>query len=384
MKRKAMPWLLLLAMVSLSLWATGCSKKAEEIRIGYSGPLSGDGAAWGQQEKIALEIAEEAINKAGGVLGKPIKVIKYDDRGDKVEVVNTVKRLITQDKVVAVITHNYSSCSLAAAPVVEEYKVPAVTNMATHPTVTVPEPGKVRPYYFRATFTTVVEGGALANFVSEKGYKNAAVIYDLSQDYSMGLKEGFVNKFKSLGGTIVAEESIKGGEEDFRAVLTSIQAKNPDVIVLTTFYKEGALIVKQARELEIETQFAGGAGLESDVLAQLGGKAVEGMYIITHFTPEDPRPLVQEFREAFKAKANLEPDANGATARDSLYIIIDAIQRANSADPEAIRDALEETSNLEGATGTITIDPATHNPDMDTVATVVKDGKLSFVKRVKP
>ncbi|HHY39557.1 MAG TPA: ABC transporter substrate-binding protein [Clostridia bacterium] len=384
MNRKTLLWLSLLILVSLSVWTAGCSKKAEEIKIGYSGPLSGDGAAWGQQEKFALEVAEKEINDAGGVLGRPIKVIMYDDRGDKVEVVNTVKRLITQDKVVAIITHNYSSCSLAVAPVVEEYKIPTVTNMATHPTVTVPEPGKVRPYYFRATFTTEVEGGALAVFVAEQGFKNAAVIYDLSQDYSMGLKDGFIKKFKSLGGNIVAEESIKGGEEDFRAVLTSIQAKNPDVIILTTFYKEGALIVKQARELGIQTQFAGGAGLESDVLAQLAGKAVEGMYVITHFTPEDPRPIVQEFRKKFKEKANLEPDANGATARDSLYMIVDAIKRANSTDPQAIRDALEKTANLEGATGTITINPATHNPDMDTVATVVKDGKLSFVKRVKP
>lgn len=386
MLRKPLTLLVILTLLVSVSFAAGCGggKQANEIRIGYSGPLSGDAAAWGQQEQWALKVAEKEINDAGGALGKPIKVIMYDDRGDKVEVVNTVKRLITQDKVVAVLTHNFSSCSLAVAPLSEQYKIPFVTNMATHPTVTVPSPGQVRPFYFRATFTTLVEGGSLAVFLAEKGFKKAAVVYDLSQDYSLGLRDAFKNKFTSLGGTVVAEESIKGGEEDFRAAVTRLAAAQPDVIVLTVFYKEGALLIKQARELGVQQQFAGGAGLESDVLTQLAGDAVEGTYIVTHFTPEDPRPIVQDFRSKFKQLANLEPDANGATARDALYMVVEAIKKAGKADPVAVRDALERTSGLEGVTGTITIDPQTHNPRMDSVITQVQGGKLRFIQRVQP
>jgi branched-chain amino acid transport system substrate-binding protein len=363
------------------------ASKAKEIKIGWSGPLSGDGAAWGQMEQWGVQAAEKEINDAGGVLGRPIKVIFYDDRADKLEVVNSVKRLITRDKVVAVLTHAYSSCCLAVAPLAEQYKVPFVSAMATHPTVTEPTPGsgKPRPNFFRVVLTAVAEGGSLATYVRERGFGKAAVIYDISQDYSLGIRDSFTKKFNSLGGKIVVEESIKGGEEEFRAVLTRIKAANPDVIIFTVYYKEAALLMKQARALGLDQQFAGGNGLESEVLTQLAGPAAEGAYVTTHFSPEDPRPIVQEFRDRFKAEHKIDPDSNAGKAHDALYLVADAIRRAKSDDSKAIRDAIEKTTKLDGVAGTITMNLKTHNPsgsDMPMVILQVKDGALHYVKSV--
>ncbi len=380
----------LVSVLSLSLVVSGlvgCSKSASssEILIGYSGPLSGDCAAYGEQELWGLQVAQNEINAAGGVLGKQIKLVSYDDRADKVELVNICKRLVTEDKVVAVVTHGFSSCSIAAAPVAEQYKIPFVTGMAGHPSVTQPEPGKVRPYYFRMTLTTVDQGGAIARFAKQKGFTNAAVVYDVSQDYSVSLKDGFKDVFTQAGGTVVAEESIKSGEEDFRAVVTSISAKNPDVIVLMLYYKEAALLIKQARDLALEQPFVGCDTLQSDVLLQLGGSAVEGTYIATYFTPDDPSDKVQQFRTKFKEiSKGVEPDTNGAKTYDALFAITEAIKKANKVDSVAIRDALESVS-IQGVTGTITIDPATHNPDPEKLGILfiqVKDGKFQFAERI--
>ncbi|NPV69355.1 MAG: ABC transporter substrate-binding protein [Firmicutes bacterium] len=358
--------------------------KDDVIKIGYTGPLSGDAAAWGQQEKMGITLAEEEINAKGGVLGKKIQVVQYDDRGDKVEVVNVVRRLINQDNVVAIVGENMSSMSLAMAPVVEEAKVAAISTMAIHPSVTQPAPDQVRKYFFRVSFTSPVEGGGVAWAAGEKlKAKKVAVIYDVSQDYSKTLLGVFKEKFPKWGGQIVAEETIKGGEEDFKAILTRVKAKNPDLIALTIYYKEAALIIKQARDLGIKAPFVGGGGLDSDDFVKIGGKATEGTYIVTHWSPEDPSPKNQEFRKAFKAKWNVEPDCNAAAAYDALYIIVDSIKRAGKADREAVRDQIEATRDFPAVTGAITFDPKTHNPKLHPVLLQVKDGKFAFIEATK-
>ncbi|HHV78863.1 MAG TPA: ABC transporter substrate-binding protein [Firmicutes bacterium] len=382
---KRLVWALLAAGLATTLVA-GCSSGTSEIRIGHYAPISGDMAAWGQMEKKALDLAVEEVNKAGGILGKPVKLFSYDDKGDKVEAVNVAKKLVSQDKVCVVIGENTSSASMAVAPVLEQAKIPAISTAGTNPKVTEPEPGKVRPYYFRVCFIDPFQGRAIASYAYKKmNARRVAILYDLSQDYSLGLTEFFKSTFTELGGQVVAEETFKGGEEDFRAQLTRIKPSAPDVIFLPIYYKEAALIMKQARELGIQSKFVGGDGLESQVLIDLGGPAVEGVAYTSHYSAEDPSPIVQNFIKKFKEKYKEDPDLNAVLAYDAFYMAIDAIKRAGSADPVKIRDALENTKELELVSGRVTIDPKTHNPkDKDAVIITVKNGKFTFTERIRP
>ncbi|MGB9867346.1 MAG: ABC transporter substrate-binding protein [Bacillota bacterium] len=376
----------ILGLALVASLVSGCAQGTSEIRIGHYAPMSGDMAAWGQMEKKAIDLAVEEVNKAGGVLGKPVKVFSYDDKGDKVEAVNVAKKLVSQDKVCVIIGENTSSASMAVAPVLEEAKIPAIATAATNPKVTEPEPGKVRPYYFRVCFIDPFQGRAIASYAYKKmNARKVAILYDLSQDYSLGLTEFFKSTFTELGGQVVAQETFKGGEEDFRAQLTRIKPPEPDVIFLPIYYKEAALIMKQARELGIQSKFVGGDGLESQVLVDLGGPAVEGVCYTSHYSPEDPSPVVQNFIKKFKEKYKEDPDLNAVLAYDAFYMAIDAIKRAGAADPAKIRDALENTKDLELVSGKITSDPKTHNPkDKDAVIITVKGGKFTFTERIRP
>lgn len=363
----------------------GAAAPEGDIIIGHFAPLSGDTAAWGQMEIKGVQLAEEEVNKAGGVLGRKIKIISYDDAGDKVQAVNVAKKLISQDKAVVLIGSQTSSNSMAANTVCEQLKVAAIGTAATNPRVTVDENGKLRPYYFRVCFIDPFQGRALAYFAAKRlNFKKAAILYDLTEDYSVGLNEAFQENFKELGGEIVCVESFKAGDEDFRAQLTKIKEYDPDMILIPIYYKEGALAMKQARELGIDATFIGGDGLESQVLIELAAGAAEGVYFSSHYSVDDPSPEVQGFIERFKAKFNGEvPDVNSALGYDAVMMAVDAIKRAGKAEPEAVRAALEQVSGLKGVTGTLTIDPATHNPlDKTVVINTVKDGKIAFVERL--
>jgi branched-chain amino acid transport system substrate-binding protein len=361
----------------------GCAGSQGDILIGHFCPMSGDTAAWGQMEIKGVQLAQDEINAAGGVLGRKIKVISYDDRGDKVEAVNVVRKLIS-DKVVAIVGEQTSSASMAAGPIVANSKIPAIGTAATNPRVTVGEDGKLNPWYFRVCFIDPFQGRALAFYALKKLNKTkAAILYDIGEDYAVGLAEAFKTNFTELGGQVVAMETFKGGEEDFRAQLTRIKPLKPDVICIPIYYKEAALAMKQARELGIAATFIGGDGLESPTLVELGGIAVEGCVFSSHYSSEDTTPKVRNFIQAFKAKFNEEPDVNSALGYDAVYIIVDAIKRAGKADPQAIRDAMEKTKGLECVTGTITVDPQTHNPiDKTIVINEVRGGRIAFLERL--
>ncbi|MGE5484022.1 MAG: ABC transporter substrate-binding protein [Ignavibacteriales bacterium] len=373
----------LLVCMVLTLLA-GCGGSKGDIIIGHFAPMSGDTAAWGQMEIKGIQLAEEEINKAGGVLGRKIKIVSYDDRGDKVEAVNVVKKLISE-KAVAIVGEQTSSASMAAGPIVAAAKVPAIGTASTNPRVTVGDDGKLNPWYFRVCFIDPFQGRALAFYSVKKLNKTkAAILYDIGEDYAVGLADSFKKNFAELGGTVVATETFKGGEEDFRAQLTRIKQFNPEIIVIPIYYKEAALAMKQARELGIDAVFMGGDGLESPTLTDLAGPAAEGCIFTSHYSSQDTTPTVRKFIENYKAKFNgEEPDVNTALGYDGVYIVVDAIKRAGKVDSQAIRDAMEQTKGLECVTGTITMDPATHNPlDKSIVVNVVKDGKIQFLERL--
>jgi branched-chain amino acid transport system substrate-binding protein len=354
------------------------------IKIGFFDVLTGAEAFNGQHDRDGVLLTVDMINKAGGILGKKIEVVVYDDRGDQLEAVNAVKRLIYEDKVVAIIGCNSSGRNIAVAPVAEEGKVPIISVIATNPRVTVPEEGKLMKYTFRVCFIDSYTGEVSAKFaMRDLGAKKAAILYEISSDYSTGVRDWFTQAWLKIGGEIVADEAFKAGDVDFRPQLTHIKGANPDVILMPFMFPQVALCAKQARDLGITTTMLGGDGWDSPVLLEMAGPAVEGSYFITHGNKD--APIVQDFRKAFKEKFNKDIMINSILAHDAMIMLQAAIEKAGSTDPVAIRDALESLQGVVVYTGTINVDPKTHNP-VGKAACVnkVENNEFVFVKQFDP
>ncbi|MEJ5273024.1 MAG: ABC transporter substrate-binding protein [Spirochaetota bacterium] len=379
MKRNLMFILFTLVVVLLIGFAfAGCKKEAKEIVIGGVGPVSGEAATFGQSTKEGCELAVEEWNAAGGLLGKTIKLIYQDDKGDPTEAATVWTKLITQDKVVAIVGTVMSKCSLAGAPISQQYKVPMISPTSTNPKVT-----EVGDYIFRACFIDPFQGTVGAKFAYENlNARKAACIFDVGNDYTKGLSEFFRDKFTELGGTIVAFEAHPTGITDFKAQLTKIIAAKPDVIYISDYYNDVALIAKQARELGFNGPLVGGDGWDSPDLVKIGGTAVENGYFTNHFSKDDPRPIVQEFVKKYQAKFGKVPDALAALAYDAMYIMLDAIKRAGSTDPEKIKKALAET-NINVVSGLVTFDK-NRNPIKSAVIIAIKNGQQVYQATVNP
>ena len=353
----------------------------EPIVIGVFEPMTGPYAAGGQLTMEGINLAAEQVTE---VLGRPIELVLIDNKSEKVEASNAVSRLIQFNKASVIIGSYGSAVAIPGSEVANAAGVPMIGCSPTNPLVTL---GK--PYAFRVCFIDPFQGSVMAKFaVNELGAKTAVIIQDIASDYSVGLSHYFQNSFKALTGdnkSISGVISYQTGDQDFTAQLAYAQGKNPDVIFIpAASYGEAALIIKQARELGIESQFLGGDTWEVPEFLQVGGAAVEGSYFSTHFDVSvAPTPKAAEFIEAFKAKYGVEPSAFSALGYDAFMLAVDAIKRAGSAVPEDIKNALSETVAFEGVTGYITID---ENGDAikDAIVRKVENGAFKFVSVVKP
>jgi len=379
----------LCAVLVVALALVGCAgggAKSDVIKVGWFGALTGDQAVWGENELNTVKMLFEEYNAKGGVEvgGKKYKleVIGYDNKGDAQEAVNVTKRLTGQDKVVAILGPNASGNAIPIAPILEQAKVPDIATVATNPKVTVMD-GKVKPYNFRVCFIDPYQGAVAAGYAFEKlGLKKAAILYDVSDDYSQGLREFFIASFKKLGGEIVADESFNGGDVDFRAQLSKIKAANPEVIFMPYFFKEVALSANQARELGMKQVMMGGDGWPSEQLISMGGKAVEGSFFVNHLDYDDPD--VADYKARYKAKFGKETELNGYLVHDAVLMLVDALKRAGKVDGEAVAKALV-TTDLKGITGKIKIGAETHNPEgKDAAILKIVDGKYIFQGKYAP
>jgi branched-chain amino acid transport system substrate-binding protein len=364
-----------------ALVAAGCAPggNSKEIVIGEYGSLTGNTATFGQSTKNGSEMAFAEINQAGGLLGKQVKLIVEDDQSKPEEAATAVTKLINQNSVQAVLGEVASSRSLAAAPICQGAKIPMVTPSSTNPKVT-----QVGDYIFRICFTDIQQGEADAKFAAKSlKLKKAAILYDVRNDYSVGLRLVFMQKFKEYGGEIVAEQSYSEGDSDFRAQLTQLKSANPEIIYVPGYYTEVGTIARQARDLGLTVPLSGGDGWDSPRLWEIGGKALNGCYFSNHYSVDDPSPAVQKFVADYKAKYGNTPDALAALGYDAARILADAIKRAESTDGQKVRDALAVTKNFTGVTGMITID-AERNAIKPVVILKVQDGKFVFQERIEP
>lgn len=377
---------LLLVAILISTLLAGCGGAQETgsdtgpIKIGVFEPITGASAAGGQMTVEGIELANELMPE---VLGRPVELVIVDNKSDKVEAANAVSSLIDKDNVVAIIGSYGSSLSMAAGDIVKEKKIPAVGCSPTNPLVTLNN-----DYYFRVCFIDPFQGTVMANYaVNELGAKTAAIIQDVTQDYSVGLSKYFEDAFKELTGdenSIVAKASYNTGDQDFTAQLTNVSSANPDVIFAPGNYGESALLIKQARDQGITTPILGGDTWESPEFLSIGGDAVEGAVFSTHFTAEAPVTEVsEEFLAKYEEKFNKAANAFAALGYDAYMVILDAIERAGAATPEAIRDALSETEDFTGATGHITLD---ENGDAVKSAIIkkVENGDFVYLTTVEP
>ena len=357
----------------------GGSNADNEILIGEYSSLTGTAATFGTSTHNALTLAIQEINDAGGVLGKKIKVLTEDDQSRPEEAATVVTKLITRDKVKAIIGEVASSRSLAAAPICQANGIPMVSPASTNPRVT-----QTGDYIFRICFIDPFQGTVCANFAynSLKG-RRAAILKDVRNEYSIGLAEFFTNKFKELGGTIVAEQAYSEGDNDFKAQVTALKAASPDLVFVPGYYTEVALICKQARELNVNVPFLGGDGWDSGKLIEIGGNAMENTFFCTHYSAMDTSAIIQNFVQKYRAKYNEVPDANAVLGYDATKLLVDAIQRAGTIDGPKLRDALASTKDFRGVTGMITINNE-RNATKAAVMLAVKDGKLTYRETVRP
>lgn len=358
----------------------------EPIKIGYLATLTGDGATWGQHERDGALLAIKELNEAGGVLGRPLELVYYDVRGRQEDAIQAARRLIHEDKVVAIGGTNYSGLNIAIASVVNSGEVPQIGTASTNPAVTVdPMTNTVRPYMFRLCYTDPYQGKVMADYLVNKlGVKSTAVITDIGSDYSEGLKEFFLARIEELGCEMKGVWSFRGGDVDFRAQLTEMKATGVEAVALPILYKEMGLIMKQAAELDWKPLFIGGDGF-SPSMHEIAGDAMEGSYWVYSMDLSNPQMiyLLSRFEKEYGAPA-AEP-GNVAYAYDLVTWVADAMRRAGSADPKAIRDAMEDTQNLRLVHFTLTVDKATHNPLNKPAAMMLwKNQQLDFLEMWAP
>ena len=371
---------LLLALFGGVIAITSCNKKQETgIPIGQFTSLTGAQATFGQSNDRGVQLAVEEINAAGGVLGQPLRIITRDNQSKPGETSTVVRELITRNKVVALIGEVASGRSLEAAPIAQRSGIPMISPASTNEKVT-----EVGDHIFRVCFIDPFQGTVCAKFARKNlGVTKAAILTDVSKDYSMGLTKSFREEFTKQGGVISGEQSYSGGDKDFNAQLTAIKADNPQVIFLPAYYTEAPLIIRQARQLGITAPFVGGDGWDSPELIEVGGSSVEGSYFSNHFSEQSKDPRVVAFVDACRKKYKVDPDAMVALGYDSVYLLADAMKRAGTTDPAKVTAALAATKDFPGVTGNITLD-AHRNPTKPAVMLQVKNGKFAFVETIAP
>ncbi len=358
------------------------TKEDEVIKIGVFEPLTGANAAGGALEKEGIELAKKLHPE---VLGKKVEVVYVDNKSDKVEAANAATRLIDQEKVSVIVGSWGSGFSISAGEVIKksDRKVPAIGTSCTNPLVTLNN-----DYYFRVCFIDSFQGNVMANYAyNEVGAKKVGFIIEKTNDYAVGLAKFFEDTFTELTGdenAIVYKGYYQTGDQDFTAQLTSLKESGAEAIFAPGNFTESALIMKQAKELGIDLPILGGDTWETPEVLDIAGEAAEGVVFSTFFDANAKlTDTTTEFLDAYKEEYGKEPAAVTALAYDAYLLALDAIERAGSADPEAIRDALAGTKDFPGAAGLVSLD---ENGDAvkSAVIKTVKDGKFSYLTVVEP
>lgn len=373
------------AMVMLAACETGNDGSASDedtVKLGSMFELTGAAAAYGTSMNNAVQMAVEEINAEGGINGQKVEIVEYDTKTDETEAASITTRLGTRDNVSAIIGPATTGSMQAAIPSANQAEVAIMSPTATDDNVLTAEDGSVHPYAWRTSFTNSFQGGALAQFANENLFAEKAVIFsDNSSDYAIGLSETFQNNFD---GEVVSHENFSEGEPDFSAVLTNISNLNFDVLFVPGYYEEAGPIIKQAREMGINQPILGPDGMGSDILSELAGaENMNEIYYTSHFVVTSDDPEVKEFVTNYEEEFGVEPDMFTGLAYDSVYVIKEAIERSGSIDPVAVNEALADTIDFSGITGTFSFNDK-HDPVKTVNVIEIQNNEEAAVYEVDP
>ena len=339
----------LLAIPALATLVAMPALAQETIRIGFFAPITGPVAADGASAKQSVELAVKDMNAAGGIKGKKIELIIYDDRLNPQEAVAIANKLIEKDQVVGVVSGSYSGPTRVTAPIFAKAGVPMVAGYAVHPDVT-----KAGESNFRNGFLGEVEGGAAGEYAVKVLKSKSPAVISMDNDFGREISAGFIKRAEKLGAKVTVQQVYKyPGEKDFRPFLTRIKETKPDLIFAAGYYDVAALIVRQAKELGIAAPVLAEEGFDSPKFIELAGKDAEGVIIATNLDRDDPRPVVQNFLKNYRQAYNIDPDMVGASSYDAFMILANAVERAGSTDRQAVIKALLATKDYNGLTGKI-------------------------------
>jgi branched-chain amino acid transport system substrate-binding protein len=344
--------IVLISVIAGFIYWTG-SSQGNVIKIGWFGPLTGWAASDGTSSLRGAQLAVEQINESGGINGKKIQLIYYDDQADPTQAVSVVRKLIEQDQVVGIISGSYSGATRAAAPIAQNASIPMVVAYAVHPAIT-----QTGDYIFRAIYLGQSLGIGMAKFAYYGlNARTVAIIWD-NIDYGTSISTGFITEFRSLGGNITYQNSFSDSTSDFSSIITEIKSlpKQPDLLVGVSYYTQGGQIVAQARAAGLTCKILGPDGWDSEQFLTVGGNAVNGTYIGTDFARDLPSSIVQNFVTTYMNKYGVMPDMLAASTFDAVHILVNAIINAGSLNGNSIRIALTQT-HYNGVTGSnITFD----------------------------
>lgn len=341
--------------------------------------MSGETATFGQTTHEGIQMAVDEINAAGGIQGKPVRLITEDDQGKAEEAAEAVSKLINSDQVQAVLGEVASSNSLAAAPICQRAGIPMISPSSTNPKVT-----QQGDYIFRVCFIDPFQGKVMSKFAMGTLHaKTAAILRENSSDYSMGLADVFKAEFTAAGGKIVLDQSYQSKDVDFKSQLTTIKEAHPDVLYVPGYYTEVGLIARQTRELGIKAPLLGGDGWESPDLYSIGGPALDGDYYSNHCSPDSTDPIVKDFVAKHQAKYQKAPGALTMLGYDAAKVLFAAMQQAKSLNGADLRDAIAATKDFQGVTGKISLD-ANRDAVKSAVILKISGGKSVFVTNVNP
>ena len=353
--------LVLAVLMIVSMCACSSVKKeatVETIKIGLAFPMSGTAAMAGKYSTHGADVLKEELGGKITVGDKeyPVEFVTMDTEGSEEKTTNVYQKLIEEEKVIAIVGPDSSKCMLAAAPIAQNAKCPAITTFGTNTAVT-----EVGNYIFRACFIDPFQGSVAAAYCEQQGYKTACIMFNNADAYAVGLKDAFVENFK---GEVLAIEEYSGSDvKDYNVQLTKLAAQNPDVLLLPNLNVELGLQIQQARTAGLNCPIICGDSADTPDVANVAGPAIEGVAYVSAFSAESTDEAAKNFVDAYvKLYPDELPNSNAELTYETAKMVVWAIQNAKTLDRDGVRDALDAIDGLELPSGKMTMDPTTRNP----------------------
>jgi branched-chain amino acid transport system substrate-binding protein len=366
--RKA--YLLILAFILLL--QIGCNAIDNSApKVGILFPMTGDAGEYGVKGRKAIELALEKVNNAGGVNGNAIKVVFEDSKADPSTGITVIQKMISIDRVSAVVGDIVSSVSIPAAAVAEKNNVVMIAPTSSAPALT--NAGK---FIYRVWPSDLLEGAAAGSYAKEKGFKKIVILH-LNNDYGNQIASIFKKNFESLTQKVIDDEAYDEKSPTYRGTLTKVRALQPDAIYIAGYYEDTAQILKEAKELGINAQFIGATAIEDNKFLELAGQSAEGIVypLASGFDAKSTDRVTKNFVTAFENKFGYEPGWVESHCYDAFMLIANAMKKTGKTDGESIRKYLDSMGAYDGVTGLIKFDA---NGDVTKLVTfkTVRNGKF--------